>query len=40
MNFIAELLAKLGSGVANVGTQACGFLFLDEPRIPNSLIKK
>ena len=40
MNFIAELLAKLGSGAANVGTQACGFWFMDEPKMPKSLIEK
>ena len=40
MDFIAELLAKLGLGVANTGTQACGFLFVDEPKMPKSLIEK
>ena len=40
MNFIAELLAKLGIGAASTGTQACFFWFTDEPRMPNSLIEK
>ena len=40
MNFIAKLLAKLGSGASNTGTQACVFLFLDEPKMPKSLIEK
>ena len=40
MNFIAELLAKLGSGAANTGTQACWFWFMDEPKMPKSLIEK
>ena len=40
MSFIAELLAKLGFGAANTGTQACGFWFMDEPEMPKSLIEK
>ena len=40
MSFIADLLAKLGVGAANAGTQACVFWFVDEPKMPNSLIEK
>ena len=40
MSFIADLLAKLGLGVANVGTQGCAFFILDEPKMPKSLIEK
>ena len=40
MSFIAELLAKLGVGAANVGTQACAYWFIDEPKMPKSLIEK
>ena len=40
MTFVAELLAKLGIGAANVGTQACSFFIFDEPKMPNSLIEK
>ena len=40
MNFIADLLAKLGLGAANTGTQGCWFLIADEPKMPKSLIEK
>ena len=40
MSFIADLLAKLGIGAATTGTQACAYLFMDEPRMPKSLIEK
>lgn len=40
MNFIANLLAKLGFGAANIGTQACSFWIADEPKMPKSLIEK
>lgn len=40
MNFLAELLAKIGGSAATSGTQGCVFLFLDEPKIPESLIQK
>jgi len=40
MNFIVELLAKIGVGAANVGTQACSFWFIDEPKMPKSLLNK
>lgn len=37
--FFANLLAALGIGVANAGSQACLVVFLDEPECPESLIK-
>ena len=40
MSFIANLLAKLGAGAANTGTQACMYWFIDEPKMPKSLIEK
>ena len=40
MNFIANLLAALGFGAANVGTQGCVMLFTDEPKMPKSLLEK
>ncbi len=39
MSFIADLLAKLGVGAANAGTQGCQWWIMDEPKIPNSLIR-
>lgn len=36
---LANLLAMLGLGAANVGSQACHFLILDEVECPESLIK-
>ena len=35
----ANLLAALGLGAANTGSQACIFLAIDEPECPESLIK-
>lgn len=40
MSFIADLLAMIGFGSANAGTQGCTYLFLDEPKAPKSLIEK
>ena len=40
MSFLADLLAKLGVGAANAGTQACIWWILDEPKAPKSLIEK
>ena len=40
MNFIADLLAKIGLGAANTGTQGCFVLFLDEPKTPEVLLNK
>ncbi len=40
MSFIADLLAKIGGGAANKGTQGCVFLVMDEPKMPKKLIEK
>ena len=40
MSFIANLLAKLGIGAANTGTQACMYWIMDEPKMPKCLIEK
>lgn len=40
MSFIADLLAKIGGGAANTGTQGCVFWIMDEPKMPKSLIEK
>lgn len=40
MSFIADLLAKIGTGAATVGTQGCYILFLDEAKMPKCLIEK
>ena len=39
MTFIASLLATFGSFVANMGSQSCYVIILDEPECPKSLIK-
>ena len=39
MGFLANILAALGVGSANTGSQACIFFFADEPECPESLIK-
>lgn len=36
---LANLLAMLGLGAANAGSQACIVLAIDEPECPESLIK-
>jgi len=36
---LANLLAMLGLGAANTGSQACFFLYFDEAECPESLIK-
>lgn len=36
---LANLLAMLGLGAANTGSQACFFWAVDEPECPESLIK-
>lgn len=36
---LANLLALLGLGAANTGSQACFFFYIDEPECPESLIK-
>lgn len=40
MNFIADLLAKIGNVAAVSGTQACLFWLSDEPKAPKCLIEK
>ena len=40
MKFIADVLAALGMGSANAGTQGCFILFLDEPKAPKSIIER
>ena len=35
----ADLLALVGLGVANTGSQACHWILVDEPECPESLIK-
>ena len=37
---IADLLAKIGFGAANAGTQGCIVLIMDEPKMPKSLLNK
>lgn len=39
MGFFAKLFSFLGFGAANMGSQACMFFLLDEPKCPKSLIK-
>lgn len=40
MSFIANLLAKIGGETSILGTNACLFWFMDEPKMPKSLIEK
>lgn len=35
----ANLLAMLGLGAANTGSQACILMVIDEPECPESLVK-
>lgn len=39
ITMLANLLAWLGLGAANTGSQACFHFFLDETECPESLIK-
>lgn len=39
MKFISTILASLGLGAANFGSQACLVLFWDEEKMPKSLVK-
>jgi len=39
MSFFAKVLSALGLSAANVGSQACMVLWLDETEMPKSLIK-
>ena len=38
-SLFASLMSMLGMGAAEVGSQGCMFIFLDEPKMPKSLIK-
>lgn len=40
MKFLADLLAMIGFNSASVGTQGCAAFFIDEPKMPNCLLKK
>ncbi len=40
MNFIANLLAKIGGMTADMGTVSCPIIVFDEPTAPKSLIEK
>ncbi len=40
MSFIADLLAKIGGSAASTGTKGCYLWFIDEPKMPKSLIEK
>lgn len=39
MGAIASLLASAGTFFANLGSQACVWFWLDEPKCPKNLIK-
>lgn len=39
MEFLANLLANLGEGLAETSSQGCFLVMLDEPECPESLIK-
>ena len=39
MSFVANALAGIGSLFAGFGSQACSYVWLDEPKCPKSLIK-
>ena len=38
-NLIASILKGVGAFAATMGTNACAFLYVDEPECPKSLIK-
>ena len=40
MSFIADILAAIGMGAATTGTQGCYWWYLDEPKMPKSLLDK
>lgn len=40
MGKLAAILAAIGSVAATMGTQACSTWFIDEPKMPKSLIEK
>lgn len=39
MNFIITALASIGTFVAEIGSQACWVIWIDEPKCPRTLIK-
>lgn len=39
MNIIATALANIGAIFANLGSQTCAWLWLEEPSTPKGLIK-
>ena len=39
MSFFANILAALGIGSANTGSQACFWWIIDEPQCPENFIK-
>lgn len=43
MGFLSEMLGRvlsvLGSTFAATGSQACAFVFFDEPEMPKSMLK-
>lgn len=38
-SLFASLMSVVGMGAANVGSQGCMYIFLDELKMPKSLIK-
>lgn len=38
-SLFASFISFIGLNAANIGSQACWILMLDEPKIPKSLIK-
>ena len=40
MKFFATILTALATVAASVGSQACSYWFLDEPKMPKSLLEK
>lgn len=38
-SLFASLMSLVGMGAANVGSQGCMYIFLDELKTPKSLIK-
>lgn len=39
MNFVINFLKNLGKISSSVGTNACAFFYIDEPKCPKSLLK-
>lgn len=40
MKLFATILTVLATVAANIGSQACLYWFLDEPKMPKSLLEK